>query len=154
MEFSIGEVANKIIIVIICISALMAAGGAVFFGVNTTFPLGDAVPFGVGVALTMCANIVKVLLLKRAIVKLAGMQDVGKAKIYFQVQYFLRMMLTAAALLLAALLPDSMVSLWGAAIGIFAHPLAMYVIRFFVPANEVMSLETPAPSETNGKDGE
>lgn len=149
MDFSIGKVANKIILAIICISALIAISGVVFFGMNAAFPTRDAAPFVLGVALSMGVNIAKVLLLKRAIIKVSGMASANSAKIYFQVQSFLRILLTAAVFLLAALLPDNIISLWGALIGIFAHPLAMYAIRFFIPADVPMSLDVPPLPEPN-----
>jgi len=152
MEFSIGAVANKIIVAIICISALIAVGGAVFFHASAAFSLEEAVPFGVGVAMAMCANIAKILLLKRAIIKVTDINSTPNAKVHFQVQYFLRLMLTAGVLLLAALLPDSVASLLGAEIGIFAHPLAMHIIRFFIPTDALMSPDKPVQSGQDSVD--
>jgi len=152
MELSIGVVANKIIVAIICISILIATGGVVFFYVSAAFPVGDGAPFVVGVTLSMLANIAKVIMLKKAITRVMDINSTNSAKAYFQLQYVLRMLFTAGALLLAALLPDNIVSLVGAAAGVFAHPIAMHIVRFFLPKETTVT--DPAVLEPTGKGGE
>lgn len=152
MELSIHAVTNRILCLLICISLLIAGGGALFLHMNDTIAIAP-LPFAIGVAFALASNIAKVLLLKRAIVKVTDISAVNSAKIYFQVQYFLRMLLTGGALLAAALLPESMVSLFGAAIGVFAHPIAMYLVRLFVPTASMPDPlpNTPPNSEEGGE---
>ena len=140
MEFTIDSVANKMILVIIVLSALVAAGGAVFF---LSY---EAIPFAIGVAMAMGVNIAKVILLKQAIKKTVDIESSKSAKIFFQIRYFLRFALTVAVLFAAAIIPDNIVNLWGAVIGIFMHPLSVYAMRFFVPADTVMPI---APAENS-----
>jgi len=154
MELSMDSVVNKLIVMLICVSAVIAAGGAVFYYFSTVPLFGEAVPFAVGVAFALASNIIKVLLLKRAITKVTQNDNVNSAKIYFSVQYFLRMTMTGAALVAAALLPDSFVSLLGAAIGVFAHPIAMHILRFFVPSDAAMAVVTPSMPEVAEEGGE
>jgi len=143
MEFSMDSVVNKLIVALVCVSAAIAAAGVAFYYFSAGQPSGEAMPFAVGVAFALVSNILKVLLLKRAITKVTQNDNVNSAKLYFSAQYFMRMALTGVALVAAALLPDGFVSLLGAAIGVFAHPIAMHILRFFVPTDAAMAVAAP-----------
>ena len=125
MDFSISNVANKMATGIIIVSIVIAVGGVFLY----PYP----VAFVVGVALATVTNVAKVFLLKRAIEKVSTMTDSNKAKIYFSGQYFFRMVLTGIMLLGAWALPDAVVSLVGAAVGLFAYMIAMHLLKFILP---------------------
>lgn len=166
-------VANKMIVVIIALSVLMAACGFIIFaslsanddasvvfgmlmGVNAaTTETADGIPFAFGIGAVMCLNIVKVVLMKRA-VNNAVKRDSVQAKLYLQGQYFMRLMLTAVVLFTAGWLHTVTngagnplyVNFMGTFFGIFTFPLAMYSMRFFL-RHELKDNEFP---EDSGKD--
>ena len=143
MDLSISHVAQKMILAIGLVSAVIATVGAILY----PYP----VAFVVGVAMAFVINAAKVLLLKRAIVRLTTMDDVAKAKIYFQGQFFLRMVLTAGGLLVAVFLPDHVASLIGAAAGLFAYQIAMYIIRLFIPEAAITEPSTESSTTQEGE---
>ena len=143
MEFTMDAVANKMILLIICLSALVMVGGAVFFHFHPSFYINGAVPFAVGVAMATVVNVVKVIWLKKTITKTVDMETPKAAKLFFQLQYFLRIVFTGVVLLIAALAPDSIVNLLGVIIGIFTYPVAMHLIRFFIPKDAEIISSTP-----------
>ena len=113
------------ILVIVVLSVLIAVGGALYFG---TFE--GAAPFAAGVAMMMALNITKVLLLKNAVAN-SLTKDAFSGKAHLQYTYFLRLVLTAAVLVAAALIPDNFVNLFGAVFGIFTLHIASYSMRYF-----------------------
>jgi len=133
MEFTVEAFANKMILCIVGLSVLVALGGGVFFQLHENFYVAEAVPFAVGVALAMGLNITKVVWLKATINKTVDMDTPKAAKLFYQGQYFLRLVLTAAVLLAAALAPDNIVNLLGVIIGILTFPLTMRLMHFFIP---------------------
>jgi len=146
MEFTIDAMANKMILIIVCLSALVVAGGAVFFYVSTAFYTNEAVPFGVGVLAAMGLNITKVIWLKSTINTTVDMNTPKAARYFYQFQYFLRLLLTAAVLLAAALLPDNVINLIGVVAGILTFPVTMRLMQFFIPPDMAIPLETPRSS--------
>jgi hypothetical protein len=158
MDYSMDAVANKMILVIVGLSAVMSVFGFVIYMVISGNPesspvmgmlLGinnvpdvrtaDAVPFAIGVSMVMCLNVAKVLLMKRA-VNNAVKRDSVAAKLYLQGQYFSRLVLTAGVLFLAGWLHTMVneagnpqyVNFMGAFFGIFTFPVATYSMRFFL----------------------
>jgi ABC-type multidrug transport system fused ATPase/permease subunit len=176
MEFSVDAVANKMIIAVVALSALMSAIGFVIFanlsgnedpsalfgiimGVDarTVLPA-DGIPFATGIGMVMCLNIAKVLLMKRA-VNNAVNRDVGNAKLYMQGQYFLRLVLTATVLFVAGYLHSSVtndvgnpqyVNFMGSFFGIFSFRLATYSMRFFL-RHELEDNPLPTDSKSTTK---
>ena len=142
MEFSIDTVATKMIAAIIGLSVLIMAGGAVFFYTNEG-AVGEAIPFAVGVFLAMLLNIAKVILLKRAVTTAVDMDNASRAGRHMQFQYFLRFALTIGMLLVAAFSPDNIINLVGAVIGLFTFPIALRLMRFFVPKD--VEVQKPQP---------
>ena len=143
MEFTIEAFANKMILCIVGLSVLVALGGSVFFWLHQNFDIAEAIPFTVGVAMAMGLNITKVIWLKASINKTVDMDTPKAAKLFFQVQYFLRLLLTAAVLLVAALAPDNIVNLLGVIIGILTLPVTMRLMQFFVPPD--VEIVKPSP---------
>jgi len=121
------------IFLIICLSALVIAGGVIYYYVSAASETIEAVPFGVGVLMAMGLNIVKVIWLKKAINATVDMDTPKTARYFYQFQYFLRLLLTAAILLIAALAPNNIVSLIGVVAGIFTFPITMRLMHFFIP---------------------
>ncbi|MCL2362182.1 MAG: hypothetical protein FWC73_10265 [Defluviitaleaceae bacterium] len=126
MESTLSKYANKMIIVIVCASLLMVVGGAVFL---RSFL---AVEFGFGILLACGLNIVKVLLLKRAVDKATTMEHGISA--YTGGMYMLRFLLTGVVLVAAYFLSgdEPLMVFFGAALGLLAMPIASYALRFFI----------------------
>ncbi|MCL1843604.1 MAG: hypothetical protein FWF79_07305 [Defluviitaleaceae bacterium] len=137
MEYSIDAVANKVIMMIIVLSALIVAGGFVFYIANEN--VGGAFPFAAGVAMAMGLNITKVILMKFA-VDAAMKRDAISSRLYLQGQYFVRLLIMLAVFVVAGLLHQNVttetgspavVNLMGVVFGIFTMPVAMYSMNFF-----------------------
>jgi len=144
MEFTIEAFANKMILCIVGLSVLVALGSGVFFHLHENFYIAETVPFALGVALATGLNITKVIWLKASINKTVDMDTPKAAKLFYQAQYFLRLLLTAAVLLVAALVP--FVELMGTIIGILTFPITMRLMQFFVPPDvEILK----PPTSTN-----
>ena len=143
MEYSIDAVAGKMILVIVVLSILISIGGAIYFQT-----VDEAAPFAAGVAMTMALNIAKVLLLKKAVAN-SLTKDAFSAKAHLQYTYFLRLILTAAVLVAAALIPDNFVNLFGAVFGIFTLHISSYSMRYFFRhalADEIIASSANIPS--------
>jgi len=149
-------VANKMILVIVSLSALIAMGSFFLFSslakhdevtpfatclgtfMEPTKPR-DAIPFAVGVSFAMFLNISKVLLMKR-MVNNALTRDENDAKMYMKGQYFLRLVLTAIILIIVGTLHSNdidagvnpqYVNFMGTFYGIFTFPVSVYSMRIF-----------------------
>jgi len=130
MEFSMNAVVNKMILIISLIALALAIGGYVFY--TST----EAIPFAVGVAMGAGVNIIKILWLRVSISKAITM-DANAATIHLKMQYFLRLMLTFAVLVLAGLLHGTYVNLIGMALAlVLTMPIATYSMRLFLPKDE------------------
>ena len=132
MEYSIEAVSKKIILLIIILTVFVAIGGGVFYFINEN--LLGAFPFAVGAVIAMAVNIIKILLLKRTVENALNKEGTS-AKLYMQGQYFLRLVLTAGAFLLAVFAPDNIVNFMGTVIAIFTLPLATYGVKLFFKDN-------------------
>ena len=146
-------VANKVALVIVGLSVLIAVVGCVIIaslegagkpsfllmsllgvGMYDEVTIADAIPFAAGVGAAMCLNVAKVFLLKRSVAN-SLKRDAVSAKMYLKAQYFLRLMLTLAVLLAVAFLHSGdvqYVNVMGTFFGIFTFPLAMNSMRFFM----------------------
>ena len=149
MEFTIDSVANRMILVIICLSALVVVGGFIFFYVSTAFYVNETVPFGVGVLLAMAHNIIKVIWLKKTINAVVDMNTAKRAKYFYQFQYFLRLLLTAAVLVIALFIPDNIVNIFGVVVGILTFPITMRLMQFFIPPDVEIPKESIFSSPVN-----
>ena len=144
MEYSMDAVARKMIQVILFLSALIAVGGIVFFR------LPQALPFVTGVSMAAGVNVAKVFLLKKAVTD-AVKKDAASAKVHIQATYFMRLMLTLAVLLAAALLPNDYVNLMGTVIAIFTLPISTYSMRYFFRhqlGEDIMTASVNMPSNS------
>ena len=119
----------KRMVAIICILALVmiAVGAAVY----RSF---EIFPFALGVFLTSSLNVIKLLLLERAVQKAVYMDENKSAANYIRIQYFFRFVLTVLVLFVAAV--TDFISLLGAALGIFTLPLSGYAQAIFIKKDE------------------
>ena len=143
MEFTIDAFANKMILCIVGLSVLIALGGGVFFQLHQNSYVAEAIPFAVGVAMAMGLNIIKVIWLKATINKSVDMDTPKGARLFYQGQYFLRLLLTVAVLLVSAHAPDNIINLFGTIIGILTFPITMRLMRFFIPPDVEIPKSTP-----------
>lgn len=84
------------------------------------------VPFLWGALLGGAVSVFKVFLLERAVNKAMALEK-SRIGSYISLQYLLRLGISAAAMLLGALIAQ--ISLWGVVAGILAYQLALYVIK-------------------------
>jgi len=128
MEYSVDAAANKMILVIVCLSTIIAAGSFVFFR-----NIEETIPFAIGVAMACGLNVAKVVLLKRSVLN-ATTKEANAAQLHLQSTYFLRLLLTVAVLLTAGLLHANggYVNLIGTALGLLVFHVASYSMRYFL----------------------
>ena len=65
-----------------------------------------------------------------------------KAPNYIRIQYLLRFVLTGGILILAALAPDYIINLWGAAAGIFTLQIAVVLTK-----NDIKDMDNQAAQD-------
>jgi len=94
----------------------------------------EALLFIAGAAMTTALNVLKVIMLERAVNKAVEKETGAAAGNYIRIQYLLRFFLTGAVLVGCALLNHTM--LWGAAAGIFTLQIAALTSRFHTKGEE------------------
>jgi len=119
----LNDIAKKMIFVLCILLVVIIATSAVYY---RSF---EFLPFAIGTSLVVALNIIKVIMLDRAVDKALAMTEGKDAGNYIRLQYFLRFILTGAVLVFAAVSPY--VNLWGAVAGIFTMPIAAHLMRFF-----------------------
>jgi hypothetical protein len=126
------NIAKKMVVSFIVV--LMVA--VVVYGIFAVIFSFDIVPFVIGAVVGTGINIFNIWLLDRAVDKVADGNIDNKG--YIQLQYLLRLVLTAAALMLA-IAADSWVfggegwyTLWGVAAAVFMKPVVNYTMAWFV----------------------
>ena len=122
-------VSKRMILVIVILSILISIGGGMFFFINDSAV--RILPFTMGALIGMIVNIIKVLWLKRTVEHAVTMEE-SKAKLHLQGQYFIRLVLTAGAFLLAVFTPDNIIDFMGTVFAIFTLPVATYSVKFFL----------------------
>jgi len=120
MELS--YISKKMILVICAALALIIAAGAVYYR------SAECLPFALGAALGAGVNVVKIIMLRRAVDKVAEKGENGKN--YMTLQYIIRFALTGLVLVVSAVVP--FISLYGTAAGILTWQAATLSMRFFV----------------------
>lgn len=171
MDYSMEAVANKMILVIVVLSVVIAAVAYFLFVsidgsdenllLATILGVGvgeartsDAIPFATGVLMAMCVNIAKVLLMKRAVDN-ALKREAVSAKLYLQGQYFARLVIMAGVLFLAGWLHANMqndvsnpqvVNFMGAFFGVLVFPVATHSMRFFLKDEPGVELKKDSKS--------
>ena len=115
--------ARKWVMLIIALSALLIAGGAIFYLSM------EAVPFAVGVVAMMIMNIISVLWLKRTVENAVDMEAVAAVN-YVRFHRLMRFLAMGAVLFISASAPDHIISIMGALFGIAPHFVAMRLLNF------------------------
>ena len=116
---------------------IITAGIMIVAGIvgSIYFPVLQAHYFAIGIILTTALNIIKVIWLERTTERVASMsldeQEIAGNHIRFQ--YLLRLFLTGAVLVFAALIAIPSL-LWGAVAGIFTYHPAKYALWFVIKA--------------------
>ena len=113
---------SKKMILFICLTALvMIVGGVIFYRSLQAFN------FALGVILSSLLNVFKLFLLERTARKTLDMTDPKAGKAYISLQYILRYVLSAAILLVAAVVP--FINVMGAVFGIFTLQISVLIVR-------------------------
>jgi len=89
-----------------------------------------AVSFVHGTFWGAALNIIKIVMIDRAVDKIAGMEK-DKAENFVRLQHLLRFALTGIVLVSAALLPNSIINIWGAAAGVLTFQAATFSLKVF-----------------------
>lgn len=113
--------AKRMIITILIISSVCVLFSVIYYRSM------DFLPFMFGACLGSAASIAKVFMLESAIDKALAMEQ-KRAGVYIGAQHLLRFLLSGAALLLGALVPQ--ISLWGVVVGILAYQIAIFNVKF------------------------
>lgn len=117
----INSMKKRMFVTILIVAAACIIGAIIYYGSR------GFLPFMLGVLLGSALSIGKTLLLVRTVdnaLKKEAKQSAG----YVNIQHILRLLLTAAVLLIAALIPQ--INLWGAIAGVLSYNLAIYSIGF------------------------
>jgi len=130
----------------ILIIALLFIAGSIIYYRSLGF-----LPFLFGVLIGAAVSIAKVVLLERAVKKISAMEQ-QQAKNHIVAQQMGSLVLTAAALLLGALIPQ--ISLWGTAAGILSFHPAIYVANYKVSKAKDGKSETGNKKSAEAKTGE
>lgn len=118
----LSEIAKRMIFTIGLLTLIFIAAAAVYYRSL------DCLPFVWGTLLGALVSAAKVVLLERAVDRALGM-DKDRAGNYVRLQHLLRLALSGAVLVLAALAPH--LSLWGAAAGILSFQISLYFLKLF-----------------------
>jgi len=136
MDIPIDVIAKKAILAIIFLSVLLILCGALFFYLVAAFELYETLPFAIGVVFSVVLNVVKVMLLKRTVKKVANMSSAQAGKQRFYIHHFSQLGLTIAVLFIAVTAPDHIVNVAGTIIGLFTFKLAMHLMQIYAPKDE------------------
>ncbi|MCL2812358.1 MAG: hypothetical protein FWD25_10810 [Clostridia bacterium] len=116
------DIAKRMLLVVGALWLLLVAASAIYYRSM------DFLPFALGALLGVALNVVKILMLDRAVKNAVRMDEV-RAGGYIRLQHFLRLMLTGLVFVLAALVP--FISLWGAAAGVLTLQVALFFAKRF-----------------------
>lgn len=116
----ISDVAKRMLITILIIAAICVLGSIIYYR------SWEFLKFLLGAILGTAVSIAKIFLLERSVDKALNMEK-QNAGAYVSLQYFLRLILTGAVLVLGAVVPQ--INLWGVVSGVFAFPISLYVAR-------------------------
>jgi multisubunit Na+/H+ antiporter MnhE subunit len=116
----LNNLAKKMILTICALSLIFVVISAVYYRSIS------CLPFIFGVLIGTIVSVIKVMLLSKTVDKALSMEEKAASR-YVNQQHFLRLLLTAAALLLGALV--SVINLWGVVAGVFAFQISVYVMK-------------------------
>ena len=111
---------------------MVVAGIVVSLAVNSIDSM-QALYFPLGVILSSALNVLKVVLLERAINKTLDMDEPKAGSNYIRIQYLMRYFLSGAVLLAAGLITKYVdppfINIVGALVGIFTMQISVIVVR-------------------------
>ncbi len=113
----LSKIAKKMIQTILIIAVIAVTISIVYYRSL------DFLPFLYGVVVGTFSSVLKVVLLDRAVDKAVAM-DKKSAHRYVTKQHFLRMIISALALILGAFV--DLISLWGVIVGVLSYQLGAY----------------------------
>ncbi|HZK28444.1 MAG TPA: ATP synthase subunit I [Thermoclostridium sp.] len=117
----LSDLARRMIISILAITLICIVGSIIY---HRSFAF---LGFLFGSIIGIAVSIIKVFLLESSVDKALTM-DKNAAVKYITFQYFLRMLLSGAALIIGAIVTH--ISLWGVVAGVLAFPFATYLEKF------------------------
>ena len=118
---NISDTAKKLILGTVCVAVALSIIGSFFVTAKLEFFFG---------AFTLIAvNVVKIVLMERAITRSADM-DVKGATLYTRAQYTMRYFMTLIVMVLIATMSVS--ALYGAIVAMLGMPVASYAMRFIM----------------------
>ena len=129
----ISTVVKKMIIIMIAAALVFIAVGIIF---SFFYPILLPVPFAIGVIISTLINIAKVIWLEQAVERAALMDNETTAGNYIKMQYMLRFGLTAAVLIITALVSNGPDVIWGAVVGLFTFHPAKYALSSIAKTDE------------------
>jgi uncharacterized integral membrane protein len=152
VEFTITNVAGKLITVLVILFVLVSAGGVAFYTFSSDLGAAFAVPFVAGALVGLGVNIYKVHSLKATAHAIAAAPDAHSAALIQKSRHLVRLFVTVGVLLAVALFfhdlrdADSyrysivvgqvqiplFINLIGTAVGLLTWPVAMYSLHFFI----------------------
>jgi hypothetical protein len=105
---------------------IIVAGAAIYRSI-------EAIYFAFGVILTSSLNVLKILLLDRAVRKAIDSNEPKVGSNYIRVQQIIRYLLTGTVLLAAGLISvyinPPFINIWGAVAGIFTLQISVIIVR-------------------------
>ncbi|MCL2056554.1 MAG: ATP synthase subunit I [Oscillospiraceae bacterium] len=119
----LSNTAKRMILLIGAVSAVFAVGAVIYY--RST----DALPFVIGLVMLAAVNVLKAVLLDKSVNRVSGMEE-KDGRNFMRGGYLLRLVITGAALLFAAL--SDAVSIWGAVAGICTWQIAAYMLKLFI----------------------
>lgn len=117
---NVSKIAKKMIQTILIIAAVAVIVSIIYYQSL------EFLPFLYGVGVGALSSVIKVILLDRAVDKAVTMEK-KEAQRYVTKQHFLRMIISAVALLLGAFIDG--ISLWGVVLGVLSYQLGAYGTR-------------------------
>ena len=124
----ISNTVHKMIVIMLITALIMIFVGAV---VSVFYPFIPSIfSFSLGILLTTCLNIVRVVWLDRVVQRAVDMDDSVTAGNYVRFQYLFRFLLTGLVFIFAIIVP--VIDLWGALVGVFTFHAAKYALIFIV----------------------
>ena len=113
--------------------ALLAAGLiilnlAAYFNIfGDAFEIEKNLPYILGLTLGLIHSVVKIVMIEKAVIKIADTEEKKQAKNMGQLYYFGRFIITIAVLVLGALPAVPFIGFFGTVVGVFSLRIAVYI---------------------------
>ena len=123
MPVNLSEIPRKMIATLMVILFILILGSFIYYRSTA------AISFVLGSVLGIGSSIARVILIERSVNRIVAMDPKATAS-YIQLQYLLRMAVTAIALGTAVIFPT--ISLWGVMAGVLSFQVATYFVNTFL----------------------